>query len=172
MACKASLNGVTLLVAVALMSAVPLLPARARSDHVLRQRIEEQARNDKRLEGTRVVVAVQDGGVILYGSVWLYSQKMLYEQIAWHTSDIVEVNNEIRVEPRVLVPDQEIESTILNMILKHQPLQEAGISVTVTKGHVHLYGTFHVPGDVLFLKHRVAELAGVIHIEIEVRFVV
>ncbi len=172
MACKASFNGVILLVAVGLMIAVHLSPARALSDDVLRQRIEEQARNDERLEGTRVIVAVQDGGVVLYGSVWLYSQKMPCERIAWHTYGVVEVDNEIHVEPRVPVPDQEIKSTILNMLPKHQRLQEAGISVTVTKGHVRLHGTFHDPGDVLFLKHRVAELAGVIHIEIEVRFVV
>jgi osmotically-inducible protein OsmY len=154
------------------MSAVHLSPAHALSDDALRQRIEEQARNDKRLEGTRVVVAVQDGGVVLYGSVWLYSQKMLYEHITWRTYGVVEVDNEIHVEPRVLVSDQEIESTILSMILKYQRLQGAGIRVTVTKGHVRLHGTFHNPGDVLFLKHRVAEIAGVIHIEIEVRFVV
>ncbi len=172
MASKASFNGVTLLVAVGLMSAVHLSPARALSDDVLRQRIEKQARNDERLEGTRVVVAVQDGGVVLYGSVWLYSQKMLYGRIAWHTYGVVEVDNEIHVEPRVPVPDQEIKSTILNIILKHQRLQGAGISVTVTKGNVRLQGTFHDPGDVLFLKHRVAELAGVIHIEIDVQLVV
>ena len=62
MACKAFFNGMILLVAVALMIAVPLSSARALSDDVLRQRIEEQTRNDKRLERTRVVVAVQDGG--------------------------------------------------------------------------------------------------------------
>ncbi len=172
MACKASLNGVTLLVAVSLMIAVQLSPAHALSDDVLRQRIIAQARNDKRLEGTQVVVAVQDGGVVLYGSVWLYSQKMLYEQIAWRTYSVFEVDNEIQVEPRVLVPDQEIESTILSIILKSQRLQEVEFSVMVTKGRVHLHGTFHDPADVLFLKHRVAELAGVIHIEIDVRFVV
>ena len=106
MTCKASLYGVILLVAVGLMSAVPLLPAHALSNDVLRQRIEAQARNDKRLEGTRVVVAVQDGGVVLSGSVWLYRQKMLYERIAWRTYGVVEVDNEIQVEPRVQVPDQ------------------------------------------------------------------
>ncbi|MEE9145813.1 MAG: BON domain-containing protein [Candidatus Tectomicrobia bacterium] len=172
MACKASFNGVILLVAVGLMSAVHLSPARALSDDVLRQRIEKRAHNDERLEGTRVVVAVQDGGVVLYGSVWLYSQKMLYERIAWRVYGVAEVDNEILVEPRVPVPDQEIKSMILNMLPKHQRLQEAGISVTVTKGHVHLHGTFRNPGDVLFLKHRVAEIAGVIHIEIEVQLVV
>ena len=139
---------------------------------MLRQRIIAQARNDKRLEGTQVVVAVKDGGVVLYGTVWLYSQKMLYEQIAWRTYSVFEVDNELQVEPRVPVSDWEIESTILSIILKSQRLQEAEISVTVTKGHVHLHGTFHDPADVLSLKHRVAELAGVIHIEIVVRFVI
>ena len=161
-----------LLVAVGLLGVVQLVPAHALRAQVLQQRLEERTRKDQRLEGTQVTVAGQNGAVVLYGTVRLYSQKMLYERIAWRTEGVVEVDNERRGVPRVLVSDQEIEREIRHIILQYQRLQGAGISVTVAKGQVRLQGTFHDPGDVLFLKQRVAEIEGVTAIEIEVQFAV
>ena len=40
-----------------------------------------------------------------------------------------------------------------------------------TEGAVNLSGTFHHPGDVLALKHQVAEIEGVIRLEIMAQFV-
>ena len=151
-----------LLVAVGLLGVVQLVPAHALSAKVLQQR----------LEGTQVTVAGQHGAVVLYGTVRLYSQKMLYERIAWRTEGVVEVDNELRGVPRVLVSDQEIEREIRHIILQYQRLQGAGINVTVAKGQVRLQGTFHDPGDVLFLQQRVAAIEGVTAIEIEVQFAV
>ena len=47
-----------------------------------KQRIEDQAADTLSLRKTQVDLAVEEGYVVLYGTVSLYIQKMLYEQIA------------------------------------------------------------------------------------------
>ena len=138
----------------------------------LRQRIHEQVRSDEQLKGTQVTVAVKGGEVVLSGTVWLYSQKMRYEQIVWRTSGVVDVENEIRVRPHGFVADRDIKSQILNIARKYQRFHAAVLQVSVSDGHVSVRGTFHDASDVLFLKHRVAEIEGVTRIEIEVKYAV
>ena len=81
------------------------------------------------------------------------------------------MNNAIRVVPRLPVEDAEIARLIRTLIKGHQRFQNADITVEVTQGAVSLSGTFHDPGDVLFLQHQVAEIEGVIRLEIMARFV-
>jgi hypothetical protein len=57
------------------------------------------------------------------------------------------------------------------MIKDHQRFQNTEMTVEVTEGVVSLSGTFYNPGDILFLKHQVAEIEGVIRLEILARFV-
>jgi osmotically-inducible protein OsmY len=115
---------------------------------------------------------VQESQVVLSGTVWLYSQKMRSEQIAWHTHGVVEVNSEIRVVPRVPTTDQELTSAIFLLTLQFPQIQRAGINIAVTDGHVYLSGTFHDASDVLLLKHHVADIEGVVSITIAVQYAV
>jgi osmotically-inducible protein OsmY len=114
---------------------------------------------------------VQGGQVVLSGTVYLYSQKMLYEHIVGRTPGVVEINNGIRVVPRLPVDDAEIAAHIHTLIKGHQRFHNAEITVEVTEGAVSLSGTFSDPGDLLFLKHLVAQIEGVIRLEIMARFV-
>jgi osmotically-inducible protein OsmY len=157
-------------VIVGLVRSLGMVPVSAASDRELLERIAVQTHNDKRLEGIQVHVLVQDGQVVLSGTVYLYGQKILYEQIVWQTPGVVEVDNEIRVVPRLPVEDAEIARHIHTIIKGHQRFQNAEITVDVTQGSVSLGGTFHDPGDVLSLKHQVAEIEGVIRLEIMTRF--
>ena len=161
---------VLLCVVIGLVGSLGITPVSAGSDRELLERIAIQIHHDKRLESTQVHVLVQNGQVVLSGTVYLYSQKMLYEQIVWQTPGVVEVDNEIRVIPRLQVKDAEIARHIRIMIKGHQRFQNAEITVDVTQGSVSLSGTFYDPGDVLFLKHQVAEIEGVIRLEILARF--
>jgi len=163
---------VRLCVVIGLLGSLGLAPVSAASDRELRERIGVQTHHDQRLEGTRVRVVVQDGQVVLSGAVYLYSQKMLYEHIVWRTPGVVEVDNEIRVVPRLSVEDAEIARHIHTLIKGHPRFQHAEITVEVTQGAVSLSGTFHDPGDVLSLKHQVTEIAGVIRLEILALFAV
>jgi osmotically-inducible protein OsmY len=146
--------------------------AAALSDELLQQRLQEQIDADEQLKGTQITVAVQESQVVLAGTVWLYSQKMRSEQIAWLTYGVLEVDSEIRVVPRRPTTDEELTNAVSLLILQFPQLQRSGISVTVTDGHVNLSGTFYDASDVLLLKRRVAEIEGVIQITIAVKYAV
>ncbi|MBW2421062.1 MAG: BON domain-containing protein [Deltaproteobacteria bacterium] len=135
-----------------------------------RERIEEAAGNDRRLQGVQVEVAVQNGVVLLYGSVRLYIQRMLFEQLAWHNQRVREVDNEIEVVPFVPVWDAEIERAITSLLSESRRFNDIRLNVTVEKGRVTIRGTFWEPGDVVFLKHRLAEIEGVAAIEMAIEF--
>jgi osmotically-inducible protein OsmY len=95
---------------------------------------------------------------------------MLYEQIAWKTEGVVEVDNEIRVVPRLAQNDAVIERKIIELVQTHRRLQGVNVIVTVEKGAVQIRTTLDHPQDVLFLKRRVAEIEGVVDINIQAKF--
>ncbi len=160
-----------IVVVVAIMFA-PASGALAISDEIIKQRIESEAADTFRLRGTKVNLAVEDGYVVLYGTVDLYIQKMLYEQIAWKTKGVVEVDNEVRVLPGLPQSDEVIKHKIMELYQTHHRFRGINIVITVIKGAVHIRTTLEHPRDVLFLKHRVAEIKGVISIDIQSKFVV
>jgi osmotically-inducible protein OsmY len=146
--------------------------AAANDGATIRQAIEGARAQDTRLADTHVGVRVRDGEVILFGSVRLYLQKMLFEQLAWRTVGVTEVDSEIRVEPVHRLPSAAIERQIRRIIKEHERLHGSGLNVRVVGGRVYLSGSFHDPSDVMFLKHRVAEIEGVVAITIDPKFAV
>ena len=144
--------------------------AQALSDETIKQQIEAKVSDTSALEGTQVRVYVEDGLVVLSGTVRLYEQKMTYEKIAWQTTGVAEVENEIRVIPKFSFNDIAIERKIREIFKIYRRLHGAQLTVTVKDGAVVLQGTFEHPRDVLFLKHKVAGIEGVIAIEIQTRF--
>jgi osmotically-inducible protein OsmY len=96
---------------------------------------------------------------------------MLYEQIAWKTKGVIEVDNEIRVVPGLPQSDTVIERKIMELVQTHRRFQGVNVIVTVIKGAVHIRATLEHPQDVLFLKRRVAEINGVISINIQGKFI-
>jgi hypothetical protein len=149
----------------------PIHAAPPVSDKMIKQTIEGEVADDLRLIGTNVDFVVEDGYIVLYGSVGLYIQKILYEQIAWDTEGVVEVDNEIHVVPGLPQTDTAIERQILELIHTHSRFQGKYFVVTVMKGDVHIRAPLDHPQDVLFLKHSVAEIEGVISIDIQAYFI-
>jgi len=146
--------------------------ALAMSDKIIKQRIENQVADTLSLRETKVDLAVEDGYVVLYGTVGLYIQKMLYEQIAWKAEGVVEVDNEIRVVPGLPQSDAIIERKIMEIAQIHRRFQGVEVNVAVKEGAVYIRTTLDHPRDVLFLKHRIAEIKGVIDIYIQAKFIV
>jgi hypothetical protein len=118
----------------------------------------------------KVKVAVEDGNVVLFGTVALYIQKMRYEQIAWKTGGVVAVDNEIRVVPKLPQTDLSIERKIMDIMHTHSRYHGTGFKIKVEAGEVSIGGTFEHPRDVLFLKHRVAEIEGVVDVNLLANF--
>ena len=145
--------------------------ALAMSDKIIKQRIEDETADTLSLRETKVDLAVEDGYVVLYGTVGLYSQKMLYELIAWKTEGVVEVDNEIRVVPSLAQSDAVIKRKIMELTQTHRRFQDVNVIVTVINGAVNIHATIEHPRDVLSLKHKVAEIDGVISINIRANFI-
>ena len=162
---------VLLCVVMGLVASPGLVSGYAAGDREILEHIAKQTRHDERLEGTKVRIAVQSGHIVLSGTVSLYSQRMRYEHIVERTPGVVEINNDIRVVPRLPVEDAEIAGQIHTLITEHQRFRNTEIAVDVTEGAVSLSGTFYDPSDLLFLQHQVAEIEGVIRLEIVARFV-
>jgi hypothetical protein len=157
-----------LLVAAALL-AVPALSA---ADDAVRRHLDaELHRHGDALADARVQIAVDDGAVLLRGTVRYYRQKLLYEQVAWRAPGVREVESELQVVPLLPVTDAEIERRIVELA-KLDRFQGVGLQATVRNGVVAVSATFHHPSDVFFLKHRLAEFEGVRGIAIAASFAV
>ena len=120
-----------------------LVPGYAAGDREILEHIAVQTHHDEHLEGTEVHIAVRGGQVVLSGTVYLYSQKLLYEHIVGRTPGVVEMHNAIRVVPRLPVEDTEIAGHIHTLITDHQRFRNTEITVDVTEGAVSLSGTFY-----------------------------
>lgn len=149
----------------------PVNPVMAMSDKVIKQRIENDAAADHRLRETMVAIDVMQGFVILRGKVNTYLQKMLLEQIAWKTMGVMEVENEIRIEPVLPATDNAIRRRILEIMHVRDDFVDTDLSITVESGVVSVQGVFHDPHDVQTLKHKIAEIQGVVGIYIQAQFV-
>jgi len=140
------------------------------SDVSIKQQIEKRVGENAKLKTGKVKVAVENGFVVLYGSVDRYIQKMLYEKIAWKTKGVIEVENEIRVLPIVLMDDAAIERKVKEIVQTYERFQGVSINVTVKAGAVNVLITLNHPEDVLFFKRRIADIDGVVSIDIMANF--
>ena len=155
---------------VLLLSLTQVTAVLARSYESIQRDIEARLAESKKLAGTRIEVHMDDGLVVLAGSVRLYEQKLAVERIAWTTPGVVEVDNEIRVIPRVPLSDRAIERKIQVIIKGNEQLRASGIEVQVSEGRVFLRGSFVNFSDPSRLKHKVAEIEGVVSIDMDAVF--
>jgi hypothetical protein len=96
---------------------------------------------------------------------------MVYERIAWKTVGVIEVDNEIRVTPLSPLADPTIERKIKEIIKTYDKFQGLNFSVSVKAGAVDIIIKLNNPADVLFLKKKIAEIDGVISIDIMAKFI-
>jgi len=161
------IGGPVLLLILALFQVTPVL---ARSDDLIQREIEAQIAGTETLHDTRIEVHVEQRVVVLTGQVRLYEQKLISDRVAWTTLGVFEVDNEIRVVPKVPLADAAIEQKIREIVKADERFLGAGVMVTVGNGVVSIQGSFSGLGDPVFLKHKVAEIEGVVDIEIDATF--
>jgi osmotically-inducible protein OsmY len=117
-----------------------------------------------------VRVDVDDGFVVLSGRVHLLAQRMEYDQIAWQTIGVKEVDNEIMVIPAAVTSDSEIERKVRYIMLDtyrrfwHHQLDA---QIKVENGRVRIRANLRRPRDLVMLKHRLAKIEGVIELQID-----
>jgi hypothetical protein len=141
-------------------------------DDTIKQKIENAAsKNSDLRDGSKVKIAVENGYVVLYGTADRYIQKMLFEKIAWKTEGVVEVENEIQIVPKLPQTDAAIERRIKEILQTYPQFQGISVSVSVEAGAVDVLIRLNHPADVVFLKNRIAEIEGVISIDIQAKFI-
>lgn len=161
----------TLPVLFVIVSLFQMNPALARSDNLIKSEIEVNFAATSELKNIPINVYVNQRLVVLSGKVRLLEQKLIAERIAWTTIGVSEVDNEIQVVPKIPLADAGIEKKI-KMIIKSDPqFVAAELVVQVVKGEVYLSGSFLNLRDPSRLKHKVAEIEGVVDIKINVSFV-
>ena len=136
----------------------------------MQREIEEKIAESTMLRGSRIEVHVEQRLVVLSGVVRLFEQRLVSERLAWTTLGVFEVDNEIRVAPKLPLTDAAIERKVQEIIKTYQRFHGAGLVVLVDKGVVSIQGTFSGIGDPSFLKHKVAAIEGVLDIKIHAAF--
>lgn len=137
----------------------------------LDQRIVERLRALDPELASRVTVSARDGAVLLTGVVRIYEHVLQAERVAWTTEGVLDVENELRVIPLLPVEDAAIERRVREILKTDPRFADVSVRVDVKAGFVKLAGLFEDPGEVLSLKHRVASVEGVLHVEIEAMLV-
>ena len=156
-----SITGPILLLLMALLQVTPAL---AQSDLVIRVEIEAQLAKSEKMRDAKIEVHVEQRLVVLTGTTRLYEQKLISERIAWTASGVTEVDNEIKVVPTLPMSDAAIEWKIKEIVKFNLSLHVAGIVAVVKNGAVNIQGSFSEISALIFLKHEVAKIEGVVDI--------
>ncbi len=166
-----SQNKTTLLLALFVVSLFQISPAFAvASDDQIKQSIKQQFTENKQLQDIKIKVQVENRLVVLTGQVRLYEQKLVASRIAWSAQDVFEINNEIRVVPKVALADSAIERKVREIIKNFPVFKGLDVDIKVEDGVVSVSGSFPQISGPTFLRHKVAEIEGVIYIDIKASF--
>jgi len=161
------IGGPVLLLILTLFQVAPVL---ARSDGLIQHEIEAKIAGSTMLRDTQIEVHVEQRLVVLTGQVRLYEQKLISDRFAWTTQGVFEVDNEIRVVPKVPLADGAIEQKVKEIVNTYERFHGSGLVVKVDNGVVSIDGSFSGMGTPVFLKHKVGEIEGVVGIEIHATF--
>jgi osmotically-inducible protein OsmY len=163
---KKTMKHITGPILILILALFQVAPALARNDHFIQAEIEAQLAESEELRGTKIEVHVEQRLVVLSGTGRLYEQKLISERIAWTTPGVSEVDNEIKVVPTLPMSDVAIEWKTKEIVKFNVRLHAAGIVVVVKNGVVTIQGSFSEIIDLVFLKHEVAKIEGVVDIRV------
>lgn len=126
---------------------LPIFQALASDNETIRQHIKQMVSEDALLNNGQVSIYVEDGFVLLTGTVQLYLQKMDVEQIAWKTTGVSEVENEIEVKALSPLSDIAIKKKIQIILMDCKCFHGGHHTVHVRKGAVSVTGVFFHPSE-------------------------
>ncbi len=159
-----------LLILIFISSLFQFNSAQALSDELIQREVETKITESKDLRDTQIKVQVKEKLIVLSGEVRLYEQKLVSERVAWKTTDVFEVENEIEVKPKHPVTDKTIKLKIKAIINEHKRFHSSSMIINVDQGRVSIYGSFPEINGPTFLKHKIAKLEGVVDIDIHAKF--
>ena len=127
-----------------------------RIDEEVKRDVVDQLHWDSRVDAANVAVEVEEGAVTLSGTVRNYAAMQAAITDAWMTPGVTSVENTLKVDYQVSVPDdEEIRERIENLLDWCPVIGPAEINVSVSSGWVILEGSV----DTLWQRSRSEYLA-------------
>jgi osmotically-inducible protein OsmY len=135
-----------------------------RSDRELAQQVLSELRWDSRLACTDISVAVNDAVATLTGTVSSYAKKTAAQEAAHRVAGILDVANDIRVEPvdHFARTDTDIASAVRNALEWDALVPNEQIISTVSDGWVTLEGDVEYWREREDAERAITRLAGVV----------
>jgi osmotically-inducible protein OsmY len=112
-----------------------------RSDLEIQTDIYSALNRDSTLDPTNITVSVHNGIIDLNGSVASIAQKNAAGSDAWLTTGVVDVHNNLIIEPAFIRTDHEIKDAVLSKLLSDTAIYIKGLNVDAVNGTVYLRGT-------------------------------
>ena len=137
---------------------------RRKTDYEIKQQVLRELKWDSRIAWAQVSVEVHDGLVTLSGPVSTYAQKTAAQQAAHRVAGVLDVANEIEVNPtgRFVRTDQEIARAVRHTLEWDALVPDERIQSTVSNGWVTLEGDVDVWRQREDAEKSVLRLAGVV----------
>jgi osmotically-inducible protein OsmY len=109
-------------------------------DQQLHDRINAAFVLDERLSSQPIRILVEDGIVILQGTVQSFRRKLAAQQIAAQFDYVRELRNELRVEPSTVESDDDVAAAVRTSLAADADITRAAVTVAVNRGEVTLTG--------------------------------
>ncbi|HSF08190.1 MAG TPA: BON domain-containing protein [Nitrospirales bacterium] len=132
----ASIRGVQ-----ALINTIAVNPTRRIGDKELRFRVFTALAADPASDSYEITVQVDQGRVMLTGTVESWQEKHLTEEVVKSVKGVQSLRSRITVNPKASRPDSEIEAEIFRRLQSDVWVHESLIGIMVDQGHVTLTGT-------------------------------
>jgi osmotically-inducible protein OsmY len=135
-----------------------------KTDYEIKQQILREMKWDSRIAWAQIGVEVHDGLVTLSGAVSTYARKTAAQQAAHRVAGVLDVVNEIEVEPTGTFArtDQEIAKAVRHTLEWDALVPDERIRSTVSDGWVILEGDVEVWRQREDAEKAVLRLAGVV----------
>ena len=133
------------------------------TDREIQDAVERRLRSAPDMDTADVGVSVQDGVVVLTGTVRTFAEREAAEQTALATESVLDVANEIVVNiPRQAHhTDQEIAHSVRGTLELHSGVPHEHIKSSISHGVVTLHGCVECWQDVVDAEEAVGDLPGV-----------
>lgn len=138
-----------------------------KSDERIKKDVVSRLSSDSRVDASGINMTVEDGKVVLNGTVPTYSNKFTAERISRNVFGVTAVDNQLVVEfpSSFTVPtDDEIRNSVEQMIKWNADVDEEEIVVNVDAGAVTLEGTVPTYWQRMQAEDSVSRARGVVDV--------
>jgi osmotically-inducible protein OsmY len=147
----------------------PKKTIKTRSDQQIRESLMQALELDPRVEAIQIVASIKSGFVELSGSVSDWQAKRAAVETARNVYGVVDVTDNIRVKPVIVLSDEEIKNRLATAWSNTAMLDDSSVEFEVDSGKVTLSGTV-VSFYQLRLAQEIAEsISGIAEISNEIQ---